>query len=143
VRPAVSVDASVVARLAGVPEAHFSGLEPLHAAGHDVDHCVDVSLSLSAALVADRLGFESGIMSPPDTFNFEHDHMVGDSSAPLQDFDISEFLAEELPSAPEFREHCPDLFELETSVSAENPNLQPHSGASSLGCDDGGIAVGL
>ncbi|GKT69776.1 LOW QUALITY PROTEIN: transcriptional activator hac1 [Colletotrichum tofieldiae] len=104
-----------------------------------------VILSVSA-IDADRYVLESGILSSPNSLDYEHDYLAGDSSTFFQDpFDINEFLHDEVNGTavaadPEFGR---DPTNSETQVSSENPNLQPHSGASTYGCDDGGIAVGV
>ncbi|KAK1464554.1 basic region leucine zipper [Colletotrichum cuscutae] len=103
------------------------------------------SFSLSAALDADRYVLESGLLSSPNSLDYEHDYLVGDSTFLQDPFDINEFLHDDVNGAavaadPEFGR---DLTHSETQVSSENPNLQPHSGASAHGCDDGGIAVGV
>ncbi|KAE9581775.1 hypothetical protein CGMCC3_g1945 [Colletotrichum fructicola] len=97
-----------------------------------------------------------GLLSSPNSLDYEHDYLAGDSTAFLQDpFDISEFLNDEVNGSvsdtnavigtavaadPDYGR---DSTNSETQVSSENPNLQPHSGASTYGCDDGGIAVGI
>ncbi|KAF4828059.1 Transcriptional activator hac1 [Colletotrichum siamense] len=113
------------------------------------------AMFLSAALDTDRYVLESGLLSSPNSLDYEHDYLAGDSTAFLQDpFDISEFLNDEVNGSvsdtnavigtavaadPDYGR---DSTNSETQVSSENPNLQPHSGASTYGCDDGGIAVG-
>ncbi|KAF4871196.1 Transcriptional activator hac1 [Colletotrichum siamense] len=114
------------------------------------------AMFLSAALDTDRYVLESGLLSSPNSLDYEHDYLAGDSTAFLQDpFDISEFLNDEVNGSvsdtnavigtavaadPDYGR---DSTNSETQVSSENPNLQPHSGASTYGCDDGGIAVGI
>ncbi|KAI8280154.1 Transcriptional activator hac1 [Colletotrichum sp. SAR11_57] len=121
-----------------------------------VNHIIGDSFSLSAALDTDRYVLESGLLSSPNSLDYEHDYLAGDSTAFLQDpFDISEFLNDEVNGSvsdtnavigtavaadPDYGR---DSTNSETQVSSENPNLQPHSGASTYGCDDGGIAVGI
>ncbi|KAJ0332603.1 hypothetical protein COL922a_011217 [Colletotrichum nupharicola] len=121
-----------------------------------VNHIIGDSFSLSAALDTDRYVLESGLLSSPNSLDYEHDYLAGDSTAVLQDpFDISEFLNDEVNGSvsdtnavigtavaadPDYGR---DSTNSETQVSSENPNLQPHSGASTYGCDDGGIAVGI
>lgn len=89
-------------------------------------------------------------------YNIEGDSAVGDASSGIPDlpqFDLSEFLYDfngGAASGPTtghgslLQEPEPifGLFEPENQNSSENLNQQPHPGASSLGCDDGGIAVG-
>ncbi|TQN70947.1 Transcriptional activator hac1 [Colletotrichum shisoi] len=87
-----------------------------------------------------------GILSSPNSLDYEHDYLAGDSSTFFQDpFDINEFLHDEVNGAAVAAdpESGYDAANSETQVSSENPNLQPHSGASTYGCDDGGIAVGV
>ncbi|KAL0779362.1 hypothetical protein CaCOL14_003846 [Colletotrichum acutatum] len=103
------------------------------------------AMFLSAALDADRYVLESGLLSSPNSLDYEHDYLVGDSTFLQDPFDINEFLHDDVNGAsvaadPDFGR---DLTHSETQVSSENPNLQPHSGASAHGCDDGGIAVGV
>ncbi|KAH0430836.1 hypothetical protein CcaCcLH18_07502 [Colletotrichum camelliae] len=97
-----------------------------------------------------------GLLSSPNSLDYGHDYLAGDSTTFLQDpFDITEFLNDEVNGSvsdtntvigtavaadPDYGR---DSTNSETQVSSENPNLQPHSGASTYGCDDGGIAVGV
>jgi transcriptional activator HAC1 len=122
------------------------------------------AFSLSAALDADRYVIESGLLASPSSLDLEYDHLAGDDTAafpfpPTADlFDINDYLNDELnilsssTSEQQQQQHqliddCAaadsSLFNPETEVSSEDPIQQPHSGASSFGCDDGGIAVGV
>ncbi|OLN94069.1 Transcriptional activator hac1 [Colletotrichum chlorophyti] len=113
-----------------------------------VDHLIGDSFSMSAAADADRYVLESSLLSSPNSADYEYDHMAGDSSAFLQDsfVDFNDFINHDevngsaVAADPDFGR---DPTHSETQVSSENPNLQPHSGASTYGCDDGGIAVGV
>lgn len=142
--------------MAGLSNPSASDLGLLSAASDAVNHIIGDSFSLSAALDTDRYVLESGLLSSPNSLDYEHDYLAGDSTAFLQDpFDISEFLNDEVNGSvsdtnavigtavaadPDYGR---DSTNAETQVYSENPNLQPHSGASTYGCDDGGIAVGI
>ncbi|KAF3797641.1 Transcriptional activator hac1 [Colletotrichum gloeosporioides] len=142
--------------MAGLSNPSASDLGLLSAASDAVNHIIGDSFSLSAALDTDRYVLESGLLSSPNSLDYEHDYLAGDSTAFLQDpFDISEFLNDEVNGSvsdthavigtavaadPDYGR---DSTNSETQVSSENLNLQPHSGASTYGCDDGGIAVGV
>ncbi|KDN66828.1 putative basic region leucine zipper [Colletotrichum sublineola] len=132
--------------MAGLSNPSASDLGLLSAASDAVSHFGSDPFSMSAALDADRYVLESGILSSPNSLDYEHDYLAGDSSTFFQEpFDINEFLHDEVNGTavaadPEFGR---DLTNSETQVSSENSNLQPHSGASTYGCDDGGIAVGV
>ncbi|CAI4214229.1 unnamed protein product [Parascedosporium putredinis] len=78
--------------------------------------------------------------SSPNSIDFENDYMASDSSTlfPTDPFDLSQFLHEDAEA--ELGLHFTDF---ETHFSPENLNLQPHTGASTQGCDDGGLAVGV
>jgi transcriptional activator HAC1 len=125
------------------------------------------AFGLSAALDADRYVLESGLLASPDAADLEYDHLACDhdtafpfpsatSNSNFDLFDFNEFLTDELnvlPAAEQQQQQQPSdrclaapissLLDLENQVTSEDPNLQPPSGASSLGCDDGGIAVGV
>ncbi|KAI8217370.1 Transcriptional activator hac1 [Colletotrichum sp. SAR 10_86] len=139
-----------------VAETNVKSSSDLTQPSDAVNHIIGDSFSLSAALDTDRYVLESGLLSSPNSLDYEHDYLAGDSTAFLQDpFDISEFLNDEVNGSvsdtnavigtavaadPDYGR---DSTNSETQVSSENPNLQPHSGASTYGCDDGGIAVGI
>ncbi|PNH27208.1 hypothetical protein BJF96_g9450 [Verticillium dahliae] len=119
------------------------------------DHFLGGHFSVSEAFDADRYVLESGLLSSPNSVDYDNDIMAGDSSAFASafNFDMDEFLNDEASaaatdaSAAENSAADPDYgrraLNPETQVSSENPNLQPQSGASTYGCDDGGIAVGV
>ncbi|KAJ0268915.1 hypothetical protein COL940_012940 [Colletotrichum noveboracense] len=139
-----------------VAETNVKSSSDLTQPSDAVNHIIGDSFSLSAALDTDRYVLESGLLSSPNSLDYEHDYLAGDSTAFLQDpFDISEFLNDEVNGSvsdtnavigtavaadPDYGR---DSTNSETQFSSENPNLQPHSGASTYGCDDGGIAVGI
>ncbi|EJT79809.1 LOW QUALITY PROTEIN: transcriptional activator hac1 [Gaeumannomyces tritici R3-111a-1] len=124
---------------------------------------------LPAALDADSYVLESGLLSSPNSSDFEHDYLVGDAAFPLASsttgfdlFDINEYLNSNLSANPDesqqhfgavgpsasngniigFGVELNPLDDPEASPSPEDPNLQPQLGASSIGCDAVGLAVG-
>jgi len=114
----------------------------------------DGGLDLSATLDADRYVHESALLSSPQSFDLEYDHLAGDDTEALSSF-FDEFVGpddfhvapsnEQQPQQQSFNCAVADssLHNLETPNSSEDSYLQPQSGASFVGCDDGGIAVGV
>ena len=119
-------------------------------------HLIGACFNLPAPVDTDSYVLESGLLSSPNSVDFENDYMVSDASAlfPTDPFDLSQFLHEDgngaaqdatvasgqhVAAEAELGLHFSDF---ENHFSSENINLQPHSGASTTGCDDGGIAVG-
>ncbi|KAH8686606.1 transcriptional activator HAC1 [Ilyonectria robusta] len=159
-RPAVSNvggDAQVVPGLANLDAASL-GLAV--AASDDVAFSLGDSFSMSTALDTDRYVLESGLLSSPNSSIIDDDYLVGDSATGFTHqsdfdlFDINDFLIDEAnPGASDFMaasdfaaaDHELDfkVHDPETQVSSENPIQQPQPGASALGCDAGGIAVGV
>ncbi|KAF7545788.1 hypothetical protein G7Z17_g8911 [Cylindrodendrum hubeiense] len=140
------------------PAEMFLGLAA--AASDDVAFSLGDSFSMSAALDTDRYVLESGLLSSPNSSIIDDDYLVGDSTASFTHqsdfdlFDINDFLIDEAnPGASDFMaasdfaaaDHDLDfkVHDPETQVSSENPIQQPQPGASALGCDAGGIAVGV
>ena len=118
---------------------------------------VGTCFNLPTAADTDSYVLESGLLSSPNSVDFENDYLAGDAAAlfPTDLFDISQFLHEDgngvvsdataangqsVAAEAELDLHFADF---ENHFSSENLNLQPHSGASASGCDDGGIAVGV
>jgi transcriptional activator HAC1 len=118
---------------------------------------VGACFNLPAPADTDSFVLESGLLSSPNSVDFENDYLAGDAAAlfPTDLFDISQFLHEDgngvasdttvangqsVAAEAELDLHFADF---ENHFSSENINLQPHSGASTSGCDDGGIAVGV
>jgi transcriptional activator HAC1 len=159
VRPAVSIGGDA-------PVSVFS-----HAGEHCLDLCsvhqdgapfsLSAAFGLSAAVDADRYVLESSLLASPDSSTLDDDYMAGDSAAcftnPLPsdyDFDINDFLTDDanhaaydIVAASNYaaadHELELEMRDLETQISSDHPIQQPQSGASSYGCDDGGIAVGV
>ncbi|KPM38640.1 Transcriptional activator hac1 [Neonectria ditissima] len=153
----VGGDAQVVPGLANLDGASL-GLSI--AASDDVAFSLGDSFSMSTAIDADRYVLESGLLSSPNSSIIDDDYLVGDSAAGFTHqsdfdlFDINDFLIDEAnPGASDFMaasdfaaaDHDLDfkVHDSETQVSSENPIQQPQPGASALGCDAGGIAVGV
>ncbi|KAL6797820.1 transcriptional activator HAC1 [Trichoderma sp. SZMC 28013] len=127
----------------------------------DVPFSLGAAFGLSTALDADRYVLESSLLASPNSSTLDDDYMAGDSATcftnPLPsdyDFDINDFLTDDANHAAydivaarnyAAADHELDLeiHDLETQISSDHPIQQPQSGASSLGCDDGGIAVGV
>lgn len=124
------------------------------AASYTASTLLGADFGMPAANDTDRYVFESGILSSPNSDSFEDDYLTGDATAlaSTDSFDLSHYLHDDgngdvsasqnargLPADIEFSNHFTDF---ETHFSSENINLQPHSGASAYGCDDGVIAVG-
>ena len=142
----------VVGGVAAIAATGASAVLAAPAAPHfDLDDAFPVSASFDA----DRYVLESGLLASPNSSDLDYDHLAGDDTSvfpfPQQGsthnfdlFDINEFLHDELNVQPT---GCaaPDssLLDPETQISPEDPNQQPHTGASTYGCDDGGIAVGV
>lgn len=153
-RPAVS---NVGGGAQVVPEFADSDVAPLglvSSSQDDVVFSLGDPFSMSAALDADRYVLESGLLASPVSSNVDDDYMVGDNSAAFDLFDINDFLndeatnvASDIMAASDYAaaDHGLDfeVHDPETQVSSENPIQQPQSGASTYGCDDGGIAVGI
>jgi transcriptional activator HAC1 len=109
------------------------------------------------ALDADRYLLESGLLSSPNSTDYEYDHLAGDDTTSFPfttDFDINDFITDGEPNVAPSNEQQPQhlygrsvadssLFNPETPNPSEDSYLQPHSGASLDGCDDGGLAVGV
>ncbi|RGP58829.1 transcriptional activator hac1 [Fusarium sporotrichioides] len=110
---------------------------------------------LPTSLGADRYVLENGYLSSSDSSIIGDDNMVGDAPAfnLNDDFDISLWLNDDSAMSSESMATSdfaaaiqglePKIYEPENQVSSENPIQQPHPGASTQGCDVGGIAVGV
>ncbi|KAH8169310.1 transcriptional activator hac1 [Sarocladium implicatum] len=119
---------------------------------YDFKFSLGDSVSMPTAADADRYVLESGLLASPDSSTLDDDHLVGDSAPSF--FDINDFITDEAGFAASELMAASDssaadhwlgqqVYDFETQVSSENPIQQPQSGASSFGCDDGGIAVGV
>ncbi|CAH0014850.1 unnamed protein product [Clonostachys rhizophaga] len=123
----------------------------------DVAFSFNDSFGLSAAINTDRHVLESGLLSSPESSYLDDDHLAGDSATGFFHqstfgLDINEILSDEAnntvsdlmaashDAAADFFGLEPQIYDFETQISSENPIQQPQSGASSFGCDDGGIA---
>lgn len=158
-RPAVSIGGDAPVPVFSHSGANCLGLDPVHQ--DDVPFSLGAAFGLSTALDADRYVLESSLLASPNSSTLDDDYMAGDSATcftnPLPsdyDFDINDFLTDDANHAAydivaarnyAAADHELDLeiHDLETQISSDHPIQQPQSGASSLGCDDGGIAVGV
>ncbi|KAL6819756.1 transcriptional activator HAC1 [Trichoderma camerunense] len=158
-RPAVSIGGDAPVPVFSHSGANCLGLDSVHQ--DDVPFSLGAAFGLSTALDADRYVLESSLLASPNSSTLDDDYMAGDSATcftnPLPsdyDFDINDFLTDDANHAAydivaarnyAAADHELDLeiHDLETQISSDHPIQQPQSGASSLGCDDGGIAVGV
>lgn len=161
-RPAVSVSqgSTVLDPVGGFDDA-FTSVATLV----DVNMLGDSALDVSAAAISDSHVLESGAFDSPSPEDSGDYYLAGDSAFSKStlpfDFDINEYLNNNEwlegatnsthPTADnqQFADGISTGFETghglqdpTTSSSPEDPNLQPQLGASALGCDAGGIAVG-
>lgn len=154
-RPAVSQvggDAQVVPSAANLDAANL-GLAP--ALPGDAAFSLGNSDLLPTSIGADRYILENKYLSSSDSSIIGDDNMVGDAPAfnLNDDFDISLWLNDDSAISAESMATSdfaaaiqglePKIYEPENQVSSENPIQQPHPGASTQGCDVGGIAVGV
>ena len=158
--PAVSVGGNA-AIVAGLAATAAPGASSVLAAPIAADFHLNDPFSLSAAIDADSYVLESGLLSSPNSSDFEYDHLAGDAAFPFPPtaatnnnfdlFDINEFLNnDEATTAPvssgsglAANNQPSPVHESEAQITPEDLNLQPRLGASAYGCDDGGIAVGV
>jgi transcriptional activator HAC1 len=133
-----------------------SGPSLLYSATDAVAHLLAGGFGLQQTIDTDSYVLEHGLPSSPDSIDFENNHLVGDAAF-FTEIDFSDFVnfdnnggvasdatagnnghlvAADLVFGPQLQDS-------ETQIPSENHNLQPPSGASSSGCDVGGIAVGV
>ncbi|KAF4119467.1 hypothetical protein GMORB2_4732 [Geosmithia morbida] len=147
VRPAVS-NVRVGSRDGANPEA---GMDDLSGESHF--HLG--FFGMPEAAITDSHVLESGLLSSPQSSAIGDDYLAGDASELFanQDFDISDWLSEEpnhhTSDLVTAHDSGADFFGLELEAiepasqdPAENPVQQPEPGASTMGCDVRGIAVG-
>jgi hypothetical protein len=138
--PGLSANANIASALPAVPTA--------------IDSLFSDALSLSAPLDLDSWGTEAQFSPSSDPLNFEYNHMDGDASAELPDFDFDQFLSDDVSGAApgatagnvsilQDPESSFGFFDSENQISSETLNQQPQIGASLSGCDAGVIAVGV
>ncbi|KAL6856593.1 transcriptional activator hac1 [Trichoderma novae-zelandiae] len=158
-RPAVSIGGDAAVPVFSDPGANCLGLDPVHQ--DDGPFSLGHPFGLSAALDADRYLLESELLASPNASTIDDDYLAGDSAAcftnPLPsdyDFDINDFLTDDanhaaydIVAASNYaaadRELDLEMHDPENQIPSRHSIQQPQSGASSHGCDDGGIAVGV
>lgn len=106
----------------------------------DADHHHLAGFDLSAAYDADRFVIESGLISSDHSVDLENDHLGSDATKEFDD--IMQFLTHGTEPSNTLADLGNPFADPENPFSSEAFNLQPESGASTQGCDDGGIAVG-
>ncbi|KAI1502051.1 hypothetical protein F5X99DRAFT_380444 [Biscogniauxia marginata] len=151
--PAVSVGGSS-AGVAGLATTVASSTVTLSAASNAADALFGNDFSLSSAFDSDNWGAQGQFSPSTDPLNFEYNHMVGDATPVFPEFDYDQFLSDDVSGAApgaaagsdsvaQEPESAFSLFDSENQISSETFNQQPHTGASTHGCDDGVIAVGV
>ncbi|TRX96302.1 hypothetical protein FHL15_002574 [Xylaria flabelliformis] len=102
----------------------------------------------------DHWGAQEQFSPSSDPLNFEYNHLDSDATPELPEFDINQFLSDDVSGAAsgataahdsitQVPESTFSFFDFENQVPTETFNQQPQSGASTYGCDDGGLAVGV
>jgi transcriptional activator HAC1 len=152
--PAVSVGGGA-ASVDGVATEVASGAGSLSSAQPTFDSLFGDALSTAPAFDLNSWSTEAQFSPSSDPLNFEYHHLDGDASAELPDLDFTQYLSDDVSGAGsgamaghvssihQELEPTFGLDDFENQISSEAFNQQPHTGASSFGCDDGVIAVGL
>ncbi|KAJ4298396.1 transcription factor that binds to CRE motif [Collariella sp. IMI 366227] len=144
------------------PASLSPALSPIPEAADEQTPLPDVPMPSEAKASPDTTQHPAaiGLLSSPNSTDLEYDHLAGDDATPFSypsstyDFDFTEFIADGELHIASSNEQQPQhlrgrsvtdasLLFPETPNPSEDPYLQPHSGASLDGCDDGGIAVGV
>ncbi|XDG08035.1 hypothetical protein ABKA04_007650 [Annulohypoxylon sp. FPYF3050] len=128
----------------------------LPAASNAADSLFSDAFSLSTPFDVDSWGAEGQFSPSSDPLNFEYNNLAGNSTPQFPEFDFDQFLSTDDVSgaapgatagsdsvAQDNSEPSFSLFDSENQISSEALNQQPHLGASTQGCDDGVIAVGV
>jgi len=86
---------------------------------------------------ADLDFYQDRIAPITDSFHLDFDHLAGDNHGAANEFEFDDFIHQDevTQSAPEVQSS--------DSLAETTAGLQPPTGASTYGCDDGGIAVGF
>ncbi|CAJ2503663.1 Uu.00g110570.m01.CDS01 [Anthostomella pinea] len=119
-----------------------------------VDGLFGHDFSLSSSFDADNWGAQDEFSPSADPLGFEYNHLASDTTPEFPEFDFDHFLSDDVSGAAPGATAGTDsvaqdldstfgLFDSETQVPSEAFNQQPHIGASTRGCDDGVIAVGV
>ncbi|TGJ76022.1 hypothetical protein E0Z10_g10929 [Xylaria hypoxylon] len=123
-------------------------------ASHLTDGLFGADFSLLQTSDIDHWGPPGQLSPSTDPINFEYNHLASDATPELPDFDITQFLSDDVSGAASGATAVHDsvaqdpdstfsFFDFENQVSSETFNQQPHIGASTHGCDDGVLAVGV
>lgn len=134
----------------GGPDASFA----ISATPNVADGLFGADFVLLPSSDTDHWGAQEQFSPSSDPLNFEYNHLDGDAAPELPEFDINQFLSDDVSGAasgaaavhdsiPQVPESTFSFFDFENQVPAETFNQQPQSGASTYGCDDGGLAVGI
>ncbi|KAG6003952.1 hypothetical protein E4U21_001579 [Claviceps maximensis] len=118
------------------------------------------SFGMSTPIGPDRYVLESGLLASPHPIVTDDDYLVGDSATGFSNqssfelFNMDDFVSDEannvasdIMAASNYAaaDHSIEstIQDFEIHIPYEHPCLQPQSGASLVGCDDGGLAVGV
>ncbi|KAJ3565655.1 hypothetical protein NPX13_g7427 [Xylaria arbuscula] len=115
----------------------------------DLQCPADFSLLPSSDI--DSWGSQGQLSPSADPIGFEYNNLASDATPELPDFDISQFLSDDVSGAAsgatavydsivQDPESAFSFVDFENQVSSETFNQQPHLGASTHGCDDGVLA---
>lgn len=134
---------------AAEPSAEFPGVAKHDASGFSFD--MD-SFGIPETTGTDIMFLEGGLLDSPQSSYLDDDHLAGDSAS-LFPFDINEWVetnqvftdiaSANNDSGADMLGLEPQGFHPESQAPHEDPFQQPEPGASSLGCDVRGIAVGV
>lgn len=139
--------------MVGIATGALASAVSLSAAPNAADSLLGDAFGLSASIDLDSWSTQEQFSPSSDPLNFEYNHMAGDAAPQFPDFDFEQFLSDDVSGAPgttagndavtQEPESTFGFFDSESQIPSETFNQQPLPGASSLGCDDGVIAVGV
>lgn len=131
------------------------GAGSLSSAQSTFDSLFGDALNNAPAFDLNSWSTEAQFSPSSDPLNFEYNHLDGDATPELPELDFTQYLRDDVSGAAsgamaghvssihQELEPTFGLDDFENQISSEAFNQQPHTGASSFGCDDGVIAVGL
>jgi transcriptional activator HAC1 len=127
---------------------------PVSTTSNITDGLFGADFSLLPASDIDNWGAQDQLSPSTDPLNFEYNHLASDATTELPEFDINQFLSDDVSGAasgataghdsiPQEPDSTFSFFDFENQIPTETFNQQPHLGASTHGCDDGVLAVGV
>lgn len=139
--------------MVGIATSAAASAVSLSAAPGAADSLLGDAFGLSTPVGLDSWGAQEQFSPSSDPLNFEYNHMAGDAAPQFPDFDFEQFLSDDVSGASgttagngtigQEPESTFGFFDSENQIPSETFNQQPLPGASSLGCDDGVLAVGV